>query len=363
MVKGISRILIKSYEKQDATYLASIYFNIIHNINAKDYSSEQINAWAPITSLETEGWVKKWEKILPIVAVLNQQVVGFAEFKNNGYIDCFYCHYEYQGCGIGTALMSEIEDKARKSNIKRIFAEVSITAKPFFEAKGFNVVKEQTVNIRGVALIFIFNKKWFLGSTILLAISLITSTLIHIDGTYLDSFIREWELFIVWLFGVFLALIYVMDINKLSKITYLFTFISVLGIFIYKINFFLDYPTYECYVFGILAILLISYTLTIEVNPNKTLVFISKGSRYTYTLYLIHFPLYLFILSLLGYQLLNFKIIDYILLFLFVLIIANYISYYIAYIVENRQLMKRFIIQVSSIGWKHNLLGIQEKNI
>lgn len=37
-------------------------------------------------------------------------------------------------------------------NSKRVFAEVSITAKPFFEAKGFKVVKQQIVDIKGVKL-------------------------------------------------------------------------------------------------------------------------------------------------------------------------------------------------------------------
>jgi len=149
-MQNIKKIIIRSYEEKDAPFLAAIYFNTIHNINSKDYSSEQINAWAP--SIDIEGWIKKWHRVPPFVAVLNDTIVGFAEFEENGHIDCFYCHYEYQRCGIGNALMNAIEVKARKDNIKMIFAEVSITAKPFFLANGFKIVKEQSVNIRGVNL-------------------------------------------------------------------------------------------------------------------------------------------------------------------------------------------------------------------
>ncbi len=151
-MENINKILIKSYEEKDAPFLASIYFNTIHNINIKDYSPEQINAWAPLSSVETEGWIKKWHRVPPFVAVLNDTIVGFAEFEDSGHIDCFYCHHDYQRCGIGTALINAIEDEAKKNNIKKLFAEVSITAKPFFIAKGFKVVKEQSVNIRGVNL-------------------------------------------------------------------------------------------------------------------------------------------------------------------------------------------------------------------
>ena len=46
--------------------------------------------------------------------------------------------------------MNAIVASAKTQGITRIFGEVSITAKPFFESKGFDVVKQQTVFIDGV---------------------------------------------------------------------------------------------------------------------------------------------------------------------------------------------------------------------
>ncbi|MHB1949596.1 MAG: GNAT family N-acetyltransferase [Gammaproteobacteria bacterium] len=146
------KITIRSYVEADAASLAAIFYHTIHKINAKDYSPEQLDAWAPRSRLETEGWIRKWKKLPPIVAVMDDKIVGFAELEDNGHIDCFYCHHEYQGCGIGSALMREIENRAEKNNLKKIFAEVSITARPFFEAKGFTVKKEQSVTVRGMVL-------------------------------------------------------------------------------------------------------------------------------------------------------------------------------------------------------------------
>lgn len=79
-------------------------------------------------------------------------MVGFAEFETNGHIDCFYVHHDFQRVGIGSSLMSAIENDARTNKISRIFAEVSITAKPFFQRNGFVVIKEQCKLIRGVEL-------------------------------------------------------------------------------------------------------------------------------------------------------------------------------------------------------------------
>lgn len=143
-------IIIRQYADDDAQDLANIYYNTIHFINSNDYTGSQINAWAPSSSLEETGWKNKWGKIIPIIAQLGDKVVGFAEFEANGHIDCFYVHHEHQCCGIGSLLMNNILKKAKVLNLKRVFSEVSITAKPFFEAKGFKVVKQQNVSIRGI---------------------------------------------------------------------------------------------------------------------------------------------------------------------------------------------------------------------
>lgn len=147
-----TEIIIRKYLPEDAQHLANIYYHTIHNINAQDYSEDQINAWAPSSSLELTGWKKKWETIMPLVALMDNKIVGFTECEPNGHIDCFYVHHEYQGLGIGTSLMNEVFNMANDLNLKRVFAEVSITAKPFFESKGFKVVKQQMVEIRGVKL-------------------------------------------------------------------------------------------------------------------------------------------------------------------------------------------------------------------
>ena len=147
-----NKIITRQYQINDAQALANIYYYTIHNVNIRDYSVEQVNAWAPTSSLELDGWKNKWEKLPPIVAVLNDTIIGFTEFEFNGHIDCFYVHHEHQDKGVGSVLMAEVEVNAKQHKILRIYAEVSITAKPFFEKKSFKVVKEQSVNIRGCQL-------------------------------------------------------------------------------------------------------------------------------------------------------------------------------------------------------------------
>lgn len=146
-------IIVRDYQSSDVSDLASIYYNTIHKINIRVYTEEQVNVWAPESSLQLDGWKKKWEKLPPFVASIDSTIVGFTEFnQETGYIDCFYVHHDYIGKGIGRALMEKVEATAKHNSLKRVFADVSITAKPFFEAKGFKLVREQIIDRKGVKL-------------------------------------------------------------------------------------------------------------------------------------------------------------------------------------------------------------------
>ncbi len=81
-------ISIRDYRPEDVQALANIYYNTIHRINIQHYTEEQVDVWAPTTSLETEGWAKKFPRTKPIVATVGDEIVGFAEFEPNGHIDC-----------------------------------------------------------------------------------------------------------------------------------------------------------------------------------------------------------------------------------------------------------------------------------
>ncbi|MEM7070212.1 MAG: GNAT family N-acetyltransferase [Pseudomonadota bacterium] len=133
--------------------LASIYYHTIHHINSRDYNEAQINVWASYYDQnQPHKWQSRFDRTKPFVAQIETQIVGFAEFEPTGHIDCFYVHHAYQGQKIGSALMDAIFKRAHQKNIHRIFAEVSITAQPFFALKGFKTIKKQKVTLNGITL-------------------------------------------------------------------------------------------------------------------------------------------------------------------------------------------------------------------
>lgn len=62
--------------------------------------------------------------------------------------DHLFVHSDYQGKGIATAICSQLESAVQEN----IIAHVSITARPFFEKRGYRMVKEQQVERKGVFL-------------------------------------------------------------------------------------------------------------------------------------------------------------------------------------------------------------------
>ena len=71
-----------------------------------------------------------------------------------------FVHKDFQGEGIATMLLEEIERYAITAGITRITSEVSLTARPFFEKKGYVVEKEQKRKANQLSLtIFLMAKE------------------------------------------------------------------------------------------------------------------------------------------------------------------------------------------------------------
>ncbi len=142
---------IRPFQLADTPILMQLFFETVHQINGRDYSPEQVNAWAPET-MNREAWEQRMLQRSTFVAKHNDKIVGFCEIEPDGHIGCFYCHAQHQGQGIGSALLNHLELIASQQNLPKLYTEVSITGKPFFEHRGFRMIRVQQVEVRGVML-------------------------------------------------------------------------------------------------------------------------------------------------------------------------------------------------------------------
>jgi GNAT superfamily N-acetyltransferase len=135
---------IRSFKIGDEEEIYRLFYETVHTINAKDYTQAQINVMAPLNP-NIEEWRKSLVENHSFVAVKkdDNKVVGFADLTNEGNLNRGYVHKDYQGLGIGQALLEAREDKARELGIKELFSDVSVTAKSFFERHGYAVQEKK----------------------------------------------------------------------------------------------------------------------------------------------------------------------------------------------------------------------------
>lgn len=140
-------MVIRKYQPLDCEVLAQLFYNTVHTINAKDYTKEQLDVWATGT-VDLEKWNYSFMEHYTLVAVDVEMIIGFGDIDKTGYLDRLFVHSDYQGKGIATAICEQLEQTVQGN----IITHASITARPFFEKRGYKVVKEQQIERQGIFL-------------------------------------------------------------------------------------------------------------------------------------------------------------------------------------------------------------------
>lgn len=148
-------MLIREYKPSDCAELAALFYNTVHTVNAKDYSREQLNAWAD-GNIDLKAWNQSFLHHYSIVAVEENTIIGFGDIDTAaGYLDRLFVHAEHQGMGIGSAICSRLEEAAQGT----VTVHASVTAKDFFMERGYTVIEKQQVKRKGIFLVNFVMKK------------------------------------------------------------------------------------------------------------------------------------------------------------------------------------------------------------
>ena len=156
----MKEIKIRRAVPEDLAELRQLYRDTVSNINSKDYDENQIRAWLQPWTEESfvagERGGKFPDKILSqhfFVAIIDNVIAGFGSVDDTGYLDFMYVHKDYQRHGVAKRLLDEIENISREIGVKDLNSIVSKAARGFFEKHGFNVIRQDTVEIRGATFV------------------------------------------------------------------------------------------------------------------------------------------------------------------------------------------------------------------
>lgn len=142
---------IRRFIDGDEIALLHVFLSSVRNSASRDYTSEQIEAWAP-TNIDQQKWFSHIRELRPFVVEVDGEIVGYADVQSNGYIDNFFVSGTWSKQGVGTLLMNRIHEEARILGIGELTSDVSKTAESFFLRHGFDVVERRFPVRYGVTL-------------------------------------------------------------------------------------------------------------------------------------------------------------------------------------------------------------------
>ncbi|ALO67066.1 acetyltransferase [Arthrobacter alpinus] len=157
-------IAIRPYSLADAADTLSIFHAAVTETASADYSPEQIQAWARPDDRDLSTWHAAMQKRNSYVATVNEEPAGFSDVDLQGYIDMMFVGPRFLRLGVARHLLAHVEAHARAGLLTELSANVSITARPFFERFGFVVQAEQHPVMGGVQLTNYAMKKNLLGN-------------------------------------------------------------------------------------------------------------------------------------------------------------------------------------------------------
>ena len=122
---------VRRYTADDCDDTIAIFLAAIREVASRDYSPAEIEAWAKVE--DRTAWAERRASRPTFIAERAGHFIGFSDLEPDGHLDMMFVHPAHQGIG-------------------RIFTEASLTARPFFERRGFSVIARQSVEKRGQRL-------------------------------------------------------------------------------------------------------------------------------------------------------------------------------------------------------------------
>jgi putative acetyltransferase len=146
-----SGIIVRPWVSDDLPEMVELFTRSVHLVCCRDYSPEQLQAWAPAKQ-DLEHWAHRLSGLEVFVAEDAGEVVGFASWRPDGYFDHLFVRVDRQNRGIASRLADQIEHRMKDAGIRNVWVDASVTAQSFFRQRGYGLVRDQIVEVRGVLL-------------------------------------------------------------------------------------------------------------------------------------------------------------------------------------------------------------------
>lgn len=146
------KLNLRKAKIEDLTEIKTVFEQTIIETCKNDYSLNERNVWKSAVN-KTEKWKNSIKKEYFIVAENEGKIVGFSSLKESNYLNLMYVHKDFTRQGIAHKMYDKLKSESIRLGVDKLTADVSKTARSFFEKKGFHVVKENVNKIENEILI------------------------------------------------------------------------------------------------------------------------------------------------------------------------------------------------------------------
>jgi putative acetyltransferase len=138
------RLGLRPFLPADAPLLREIFRDAIEELTSDDYTEAQQQAWASVAD-DVATFGQKLAGELTLIATMEGSPVGFASLQGKDKIDMLYVHPAATGQGVGALLIDALEKLAGGRGTSKLKADVSDSARGFFEKRGYIAQQRNSV--------------------------------------------------------------------------------------------------------------------------------------------------------------------------------------------------------------------------
>lgn len=147
---------IRRAKHEDAVGIIHAHVTSIRHLCAKDYTPEQIEAWAG-RKFRADSWRQTIDRDFVWVIEGEEKILGFGHLAlmdvETGEVMGLYFIPPAVGKGLGKKMFTEMLSVCHVNNLKKITLHATVTAKSFYESLGFyQSASDDTIEMRGVAI-------------------------------------------------------------------------------------------------------------------------------------------------------------------------------------------------------------------
>ena len=157
----MEQVRFRQASRSDVVDVLTIKRAAIEAVDTDGYTQRQLDAWKPDTdALPAFERAIESDRFTIVLAELEGEPAGYGVLNHEtNRIDALFVHPDFEGTGIGSSLLGQLEMRAQMHDIPELKVVASLNATSFYRSRGYWPFGTETRTIAGVDVEFTILRK------------------------------------------------------------------------------------------------------------------------------------------------------------------------------------------------------------